>query len=229
MDKENFVINRLLMLCVKYCQIMVQENVWQLDTLLDIVWNSLHPYSETVIYAAENSPGKDEQIAMLLEELRITYERLEELGISKEMARKMLWERENISRMYVCADGMIVLPDYNTEVCLTPLQWALYVLFLRHDEGIDYKCLPGYRDELFGILTGIVKNIDGMFNQRRVKEMVERVTDPKGKSINEIVSKIRRAFIDATGSVERARHYYINGTRGELRRIPLDRAFVYEE
>lgn len=213
------------MLCVKYRQIMAQENVWQLDTLLGIVWNSMHLYEDTVICVAENLPGKDEKLAMLLEELRITYERLEELGVSKEMARRMLWERENISRMNVCADGTIILPDYNAEVCLTPLQWGLYVLFLRHDEGIEYKCLPEYREELYGILSGVVKNSDGMFNERRVKEMVERVTDPTGKSINEIVSKIRRAFIDATGSDERARHYYINGTRGEVRRIPLDRDF----
>lgn len=227
--KNNIVFERLWMLCVKYRRVLAQQNVWQLDTLLSMVWYSLYGNVGTVGFAAEDvgaSPGDDGEVEVLLEELRITYERLAELGISKDMARTMLWEREKISRMLIKGNGTICLPELGVEVRLTLLQWSLYVLFVRHSEGIDYKHLPDHREELMGILTEATKKGDALVNERRLRNMVDKLTDPTECSINETVSRIRRAFIDATGSEECARHYYINGVRGGVRRIPLDRGFI---
>lgn len=231
---NNFVINKLWTLCIKYRNALIHEDVWQLDTLLWVVWNSIHKNVDATInttsdFVREDMPADNVDIETLLEELRIVYNRLEEIGVTKELARQMLWEREKISRIYVRKNGSITLADYGVEIVLPPLQWCLYVLFLRHPDGIAYKKLPDYKDELNDMLIDIYKRNDGQVNESRLSHIVDRLTDSTCGSINENVSKIRRAFINAIGSEDCARHYYIQGTRGGVRRISIDRAFVVIE
>ena len=60
---------------------------------------------------------------------------------------------KELSRLLVTENYCITLPDYdNTEVRLEPIQKAIYLLFLRHAEGIRFKELPDYREELAGTL-----------------------------------------------------------------------------
>lgn len=43
----------------------------------------------------------------------------------------------------------IILPYYNDlHIKMEPLVKAVFILFLRHEEGIVFKCLSDYRDEL---------------------------------------------------------------------------------
>lgn len=231
---DNIVFEKLWTLCIKYRSVLAFEEVYQLDTLLWVVWNNMNRSSYAAEVDAENGflcvhedlLADSGKVDVLLEELRIIYSRLEEMGITKEMARQMLWERERISRLYVYRDGRIVLPDYCVEITLPPLQWVLYVLFLRYDGGINFKSLYDYKDEIMDMLISRHKNSDGQVNMLRLLKIVERLTDSNGGAINEIVSKIRRTFIDAIGSEDCARHYCISGTRGGTRRISIDRKFV---
>ena len=68
--------------------------------------------------------------APLLEELRI------------EAARAKL------SRLLITKDYRFVLVDYEKEVELQPVHKAVYLLFLAHPEGIEFKRLGDYREEL---------------------------------------------------------------------------------
>ena len=66
---------------------------------------------------------------------------LEELRI--EAAKRRL------SRLLITKDyRFILLDEQNKEVDLTPVHKAVYLLFLNHPEGIEFKKLRDYRDEL---------------------------------------------------------------------------------
>ena len=107
------------------------------------------------------------------------------------------------------------------EVKMSPLDKAVYILFLKHPEGINFSYLPDYREELMEIYKKLM-------NYRTTAAMlrsVEDVTDPTKNSINEKCARIRRAFVEAFGSYN-AEPYCISGPRGEAKRIELDRKYV---
>ena len=56
-----------------------------------------------------------------------------------------------ISRLTITKDGTMMLSDYGKEVKMEPLVKAVYLLFLKHPEGIAFKSLPDYRKELTNI------------------------------------------------------------------------------
>jgi uncharacterized protein (UPF0335 family) len=92
---------------------------------------------------------------------------------------------------------------------------------LRHPEGINYKDLVDYRDELMSIYV----DIKGSPLDEKMMRSVVRATNPLDNSINEKVARIREAFV--TRFDERlATNYIVNGSRGEAKCIPLHREFV---
>ena len=122
----------------------------------------------------------------------------------------------------ITSDYRILLPDYNNmEIQMTPLVKAVYLLFLRHPEGIIFKHLMDYRDEL----KDIYKKIKGdrwIFTQTR---SVNDATNPMKNSINEKCARVREAFV--TRFDERlAKHYIITGERGEPKRITLPQDLI---
>ena len=107
------------------------------------------------------------------------------------------------------------------EIQMTPLVKAVYLLFLRHPEGIVFKHLMDYRDEL----KDIYKKIKGkrwILSQRR---SVEDVTDPMKNSINEKCARIKEAFVTKFHD-DIAQNYFITGKRGEPKTITLPRDLV---
>ena len=54
--------------------------------------------------------------------------------------------RAKLSRLLITKDYRFILADYdNTEVELQPVHKAVYLLFLAHPEGIEFKRLAGRR------------------------------------------------------------------------------------
>lgn len=102
--------------------------------------------------------------------------------------------RARLSRMTITKDFRFILDDYNKEVLLTPLQKALYLLFLNHDEGIEFKDLPDHRDELRRLYAMVAPGME----RERIEETVNRLTNPLNNTINEICSKIKAAFAQHT-------------------------------
>lgn len=107
------------------------------------------------------------------------------------------------------------------EIKMSPLDKAVYLLFLRHPEGINFSYLPDYRDELMEIY----KKLMNYRTTAAMRRSVEDVTDPTQNSINEKCARIRRAFVETFGSYN-AEPYCISGVRGEVKRIALDRKYV---
>lgn len=70
---------------------------------------------------------------------------LEELRIEAAKGR--------LSRLVVTEDYRFVLEDYHKEVELQPVHKTVYLLFLAHPEGIEFKRLAEYREELMDEYT----------------------------------------------------------------------------
>ena len=130
-----------------------------------------------------------------------------------------------LSRLTITKDYAIILSDYNNkEVKMEPLVKAVYLLYLNHPEGIAFKTLPSYREELTKIYAKLRPS--GLNNQ--AIRSIEDVTNPLLNSINEKSSRIRAAFIAEVHS-SLADQYYIVGKSGEQKKIVLPRNLVVWE
>lgn len=147
---------------------------------------------------------------------------LHQQNVSEFVLRCLVPVEEKLSRLVVTPDYNIVLPDYDSDpIPLTPLPKAVFLLFLRHEEGIYFKELMDYREELQAIYSKITNRTSSAV----VDSSLEAVTDPTQNSINEKCSRIREAFIGRMD--ERiAQHYFITGKRGEIKRITFPRHLV---
>lgn len=162
----------------------------------------------------------DAESQKLISEIEERISKLKLKGI--EVLLSSINSTPKLSRLVVTSDFRIILPDYgNIEIEMTPLVKAVYLLFLRHEEGIEFKNLIDYRDELMEIYIAI-RNYNVTSSMGR---SVEDVTNPFKNSINEKRARIREAFFTRFNP-QLAENYIIVGERGEAKRIPLHREFV---
>jgi hypothetical protein len=127
--------------------------------------------------------------APLLEELRI------------EAARAKL------SRLLITKDYRFVLVDFNRkEVELQPVHKAVYLLFLAHSEGIEFKRLADYREELIRYYMATAKLMD----KEKITEGVDHLVNPLDNAINEKCSRIKKVFLDMMDEYS-ASYYIISG------------------
>lgn len=165
------------------------------------------------------------EITNLVEEIKDRVEKLEQHGISRKLLLKMISGQPKLSRLVITKDMRIILPDYNDmEIKMEPINKAVFILFLRHPEGIIFKALPDYRKELIEIY----QEIKPLGLNDRVIQSIEDVTNPLLNSINEKCARIRGAFISKFDD-SLAQHYYIYGLRGEPKKISLPRDLVVWE
>lgn len=149
----------------------------------------------------------------------------DEYGISLEQIQSILAQlgKAKLSRLRVDLNGKITLVDYgNREIDLDTLSKALYILFLKHPEGISYKCLSDYRDELYKIYSRITNK----GSKQEIISTVAHLTNPF--NTNQVcihVARIKKAFLDIMGD-STAESYYIKGRQGYPKSISLDRGLV---
>ena len=168
----------------------------------------------------------DEESKQIADEIKERIKKLEKKGISRLMVIDYLMANKPLSRLYITKDFHIFLPDYNNiEITMTPLPKALFLLFLRHPEGIIFSYMPDYRKELQDIYMA-VKGSD-VLSESELKS-IERVADKFDNSINEKCSRIREAFIRHFAE-HLAKNYFVTGKRGEPKKITLPRNLVVWE
>lgn len=173
------------------------------------------------------SPADEEfdvESKQLIDEIRERIEKLEQRGIESYVIEKIFQHhKRKMSRLRITKDYRIFLGDYmGMEITMTPLPKAVFLLFLKHPEGIMFSYLPDYRDELMEIYSKVK---GPFFNVMTAKKSIEDVTDPLKNSINEKCSRIREAFVGKFDD-HLARNYYITGERGEVKKIILPRTMV---
>ena len=167
----------------------------------------------------------EETINELMEEVRERINKLRQRGIAEYLLEQLIHPDNRLSRLVVTKDWRIVLPDYNNmEIKMEPLVKAVYLLFLSHPEGIAFKQLPDYREEL----TRIYNQLKPSGLTDRAMQSIEDVTNPMLNSINEKCARIRAAFVGQFDDYM-AKNYYIDGQRGEAKRIALPRNMVVWE
>ena len=176
-------------------------------------------------YDAEISEPDIDDTDVLLEDVKEKIAKLRQRGISQYILEQLIHTEDKLSRIVVTKDFRIMLPDYhNMEIKMEPINKAVYLLFLRHPEGIIFKHLPDHRKELAEIYQKIKPF--GL-NERAIKS-IEDVTNPFLNSINEKCARIRGAFISQFDE-NLAKHYYIFGERGEAKKIGLPHDLVVWE
>lgn len=127
-----------------------------------------------------------------------------------------------VSRLFITNDYRIFLKDYGMkEVVMQPLAKCLFLLYLRYEEGIRFKQLSEYEDELLSIY----REISLREKPDDVVESIQAMTNPLNNSVNEKCSRIRAAFLMLVAE-ELAVEYFITGRKGEVKRIRLDRGLV---
>ena len=167
-------------------------------------------------------PDEKDEVWQLINEIESRVEHLANKGVDEKVLHQIVAKPEVVSRMIITRDYRIILPDYDDmEINMTPLVKAVYLLFLRHPEGIILKHLEDYRKELIEIYTGI----KGLPLDEKMMQSVVDVTNPLSNSINEKVARIRESFVTRFKE-SLATNYIVHGSRGKAKRIPLHREFV---
>ena len=110
-----------------------------------------------------------------------------------------------LSKLLITEDYRFVLVDYNQEVELQPVHKAVYLLFLAHPEGIEFKKLSEYREELIGYYMATAK----MMDKEKIIEGVDHLVNPLDNAINEKCSRIKKVFLGLMDEY-RASYYIIS-------------------
>lgn len=96
------------------------------------------------------------------------------------------------------------------EVKLQPVHKALYLLFLNHPEGLEFKQLGNHREELLNYYKMITQNMPrggSFFDKAKIDKSIDLLTDPLNNAINEKCSRIKRVFLELMD--EYSASYYI--------------------
>ena len=163
----------------------------------------------------------DEELKQLMEELKKKMRRLKEYGMSEKEILSSLHTDQQLPQLIITRNYRIFLGDEHREVHLEPLVKSVYLLFLKHPEGIIFKDLPDYRKEL----ALIYNKVRPWGLTDRALKSIEDVTNPMLNSINEKCARIRKAF-GALLDSSVAGQYYIKGARGNAKKITLSRELV---
>ena len=116
----------------------------------------------------------------------------------------------------------IRFPDMdNSQLRLSPIEKAVYILFLEHPEGIHFNRMDEHRERLGEIYDRVGHD----FILANRKATLERITNPIENRLSEISSRIRKKMTDHLGE-DIAEHYCIEGPNGEAKKITLPRELV---
>lgn len=159
---------------------------------------------------------KMQYVRLLLSELR-------QLGVSENALEDLLRPERPISRIYITHDYRIFLPEFHdVEVQLRPLAKSVFILFLRHPEGIVLKEMGNHFLELMQIYSAI---LGPKFREAEAKISIRRICNPLDNSINEKISRIHEALrkiLDETIAMQ----YFIQGKRSGVRQILLPQVLI---
>lgn len=159
---------------------------------------------------------------LLLAEIRRLQEKYH---VSIDELESLLGYTVKLSPLRILRSGKMYLSYYNnTEIRMPNVAKALFFLYLRHPEGLRFKDVADHKKEL----VELYGNITGRDNPEEIEKSIDLLTDPFGNALNVNASRIKTAFRNAV-SDRIARHYYINGAAGEIKKVPLNRDLVVWE
>lgn len=158
-----------------------------------------------LILSSEEAAREVKRLAMQLQQSGRQDLLLHALGVPLLEELRIEAAKGRLSRLMITEDYRFVLEDYHKEVELQPVHKAVYLLFLAHPEGIEFKRLAEYRDELLGYYMSTAK----MMDKEKVIESVDHLTDPLDNAINEKCSRIKKVFLELMDEYS-ASYYFIS-------------------
>ena len=111
-----------------------------------------------------------------------------------------------------------------TQIPFRPLVRAVFILFLKHPEGILFKERAGFKEELEDIYKVIVPNVDAEDRRRRVRKLI----DLEDNAFSENLS-VLNATLDRILPVSEVHNFKVQGNNGYPRRISLSPLLVHWE
>jgi len=158
--------------------------------------------SETML-SPEEMARELKRLAMQLQQAGRSDLLLHALGVPLLEELRIEAAKGRLSRLVITTDYRFILADYQKEVELQPVHKAVYLLFLAHPEGIEFKRLADYRMELLRYYMATAK----MMDKEKVIEGVDHLVDPLDNAINEKCSRIKKVFLELMD--EYTASYYI--------------------
>ena len=149
------------------------------------------------------------QIRRLIEQLQMAGRNdllLHAVGVPLLEELRIEAAKGKLSRLVITKDYRFILEDYHQEVELQPVHKAVYLLFLAHPEGIEFKRLAEYREELMRYYLATAK----MMDKEKIIEGVDHLVNPLDNAINEKCSRIKKVFFDMMDPYV-ASYYIISG------------------
>lgn len=160
----------------------------------------------------------NEEEKMVRNKAQELIERLLNEGMSEEAIWALFAPEQKLSTIKITESFQLILPEYdNMEIPLPAIQKAVYFLFLRHPEGICFKDMYDYREELLSIYRKLAQR----GTTDKLVATIDDLVNPLSNSMNEKCSRIKNMFCYyLTDSL--AKHYYISGDKGERKLIDID-------
>ena len=159
-----------------------------------------HPSANELASQLRNAVAK-------LQEMGRTDLVLHALGVPLLEELRIEAARGRLSQLVITPDYRFVLSDYGgQEVELQPVHKAVYLLFLAHPEGIEFKRLGDYREELTRYYMATARLLD----KAKIEESVDHLVNPLDNAINEKCSRIKRVFTSLMDEYS-ASYYAISG------------------
>ena len=138
----------------------------------------------------ENEEQKLFHCSDLIRDIKEKVQMLKSYGMSEKEIMSSLQTCQPLKKLIVSRNYRIFLGDERVEVHMEPLVKSVYLLFLKHPEGINFKDMPDYREEL----ARIYDRVRPWGLTDRAMQSIEDVTNPLLNSINEKCARIRKVF-----------------------------------
>ena len=124
-----------------------------------------------------------------------------------------------VSSVLIDRNYRIFFPEYgNIELKMPTLSKVVYILFLKHPEGIVLKDIYKHKTELRNIYMRISSRSDVMEMEKSIKDLI----DPLSGSLNQKISRIQHK-LKLLMTFILVDNYSIRGAKGLVYRIFLDR------
>ena len=129
---------------------------------------------------------------------------LQALGVSMIEKLRLEAAKRKLQPLRITHDYRFLVG--HQEVELQPVHKAVYLLFLAHPEGIEFKRLADYREELTRYYMATAKMLD----KEKIVDGVAHLVNPLDNAINEKCSRIKKVFMELMDEYS-ASYYIISG------------------
>ena len=200
------------------------EDVAEYDDVSDVKEKYVNPFAAVLDamklqIVSKHGDLRTEPDVKLLEKP----EYLKQFGLTSFAINNLIGVQEPEPKPLIIGKDYSIAVNYDGFKCrvkLSPIEKAIYMLFLNHPEGINFKDLSNHRKEL----AELYKKISRRNSEEEIDKTISRLIDPFNNSINEKCARIKRAFEDSVPK-ELVHWYVISGEKGGKKEIKIPIVF----